>query len=195
MIVNYAFKLNDMEKTRGLAEHIYYEETEGSQGAALAVIDAQAEIDALPDLMIGLWEMEEYGYSREEMLPLTKETALELFDRDLPVYQLHEDGSETLIRERRQVTEYEGIFGIEKADWENEKSLLALQEELSEYNMVDNVLNNGAGEKTQKEENRKAQDKPAAKPSLKARLAEKKAQVAGQGREQEENIKNKQREM
>ena len=41
----------------------------------------------------------------------------------------------------------------------------------------------------EKEENRKAQDKPAAKPSLKARLAEKKAQVAGQGREQEENIK------
>ncbi len=132
LIVNYAFKLNDMEKTRGLAEHIYYEETEGSQGAALALIDAQAEIDALPDPMIGLWEMEEYGYSREEMLPLTKETALELFDRDLPVYQLHEDGSETLIGERRQVTEYEGIFGIEKADWENEKSLLALHEELSE---------------------------------------------------------------
>ena len=138
LIVNYAFKLNDMEKTRGLAEHIYYEETEGSQGAALALIDAQAEIDALPDPMIGLWEMEEYGYSREGMLPLTKETALELFDRDLPVYQLHEDGSETLIGERRQVTEYEGIFGIEKSenpawlDWENEKSLLALQEELSE---------------------------------------------------------------
>ena len=74
---------------------------------------------------------------------------------------------------------------------------LAKIEEMEEqnYNMVDNVLNNGAGEKAQKEENRKAQDKPAAKPSLKARLAEKKAQVAGQGREQEENIKNKQREM
>ena len=85
-IVNYAFKLNDMEKTREFAEHIYYEATEGNQGAALAVIDAQAEIDALPDPMIGLWEMEEYGYLAEGMLPLTKETALELFDRDLPVY-------------------------------------------------------------------------------------------------------------
>jgi len=132
LIVNYAFKLNDMEKTRELAEHIYYEEAEGSQGAALAVIDAQAEIDALPDPMIGLWEMEEYGYLTEGMLPLTKETALELFDRDLPVYQLHKDGSETLIQGREQVTEYEGIFGIEKADWENEKSLRALQEELAE---------------------------------------------------------------
>ncbi len=100
LIVNYAFKLNDMEKTRELAERIYYEETEGNQGAALAVIDAQAEIDALPDPMIGLWEMEEYGYLTEGMLPLTKETALELFDRDLPVYQLHKDGSETLIQGR-----------------------------------------------------------------------------------------------
>ena len=72
---------------------------------------------------------------------------------------------------------------------------LAKIEEMEEqnYNMVDNVLNNGAGEKAQKEENKKAQEKPAAKPSLKARLAEKKAQAAGQGHE--ENIKNKQREM
>ena len=132
LIVNYAFKLDDMEKTKELAEHIYYKKIEGNQGAALAVIDAQAEIDALPDPMIGLWEMEEYGYLAEGMLPLTKETALELFDRDLPVYQLHKDGSETLIQGREQVTEYEGIFGIEKADWKNEKSLRALQEELAE---------------------------------------------------------------
>ena len=30
--------------------------------------------------MIGLSQMEEYGYTWEEMLPLTKETALEMFD-------------------------------------------------------------------------------------------------------------------
>ena len=63
--------------------------------------------------------------------------------------------------------------------------------------MVDNVLNNGAGEKAQKEENKKAQDKPAEKMSLKARLAEKKALVSGQGKDHEaqENNKNNQREM
>lgn len=114
MIVNYAYKLNDMEKTRELAEHIYYEETEGNQGAALAVIDAQAEIDALPDPMIGLSEMEDYGYTWNEMLPLTKERALELFEHDLPIYVLHEDGSETTVEDRTQITEHEGIFGIEK---------------------------------------------------------------------------------
>ncbi len=132
LIVNYAFKLNDMEKTRELAEHIYYEEAYGNQGAALAMIDAQAEIDALPDPMIGIAEMHEYGYTWEEMLPLTKETAMELFECDLPVYLLHEDGSETLIEGEEQITEYEGIFGIEKGDWENERAFRSMQEELAE---------------------------------------------------------------
>ena len=132
LIVNYAYKLNDMEKTRELAEHIYYEETEGNQGAALAVIDAQTEIDALPDPMIGLSEMEEYGYTWNEMLPLTQEKALELFDHDLPVYLLHEDGSETTVEDREQITGHKGIFGIEKGDWENERNFRSMQEELSE---------------------------------------------------------------
>ena len=132
LIVNYAFKLDDMEKTRELAEHIYYEKTEGNQGAALAVIDAQAEIDALPDPLIGLSEMVEYGYTWGEMLPLTQEKALELFDHDLPVYLLHEDGSETTVTDRKQITGHEGIFGIEKGDWENEKNLRAMLGELEE---------------------------------------------------------------
>ena len=76
---------------------------------------------------------------------------------------------------------------------------LAKIEEMEEqnYNMVDNVLNNGAGEKAQKEENKKEQERPAARTSLKARLAEKKALVSGQGKDHEaqENNKNNQREM
>jgi hypothetical protein len=76
---------------------------------------------------------------------------------------------------------------------------LAKIEEMEEqnYNMVDNVLNNGAGEKAQKEENKKEQVRPAARTSLKARLAEKKAQVAGSGQDHDaqENAKKNQREV
>jgi len=59
------------------------------------------------------------------------------------------------------------------------------------------VLNNGAGEKAQKEENKREQECPAGKTSLKARLAEKKALVSGQGKghEAKENEKKNQREM
>lgn len=132
LIVNYAFKLGDMEKTRELEEHIYAQETEGNQDVALAMIDAQAEIDALPDTMVGISEMQEYGYTWNEMLPLTKERALELFDHDLPVYLLHEDGSESTVNDRKQITEHEGMFGIEKGNWQNERKLRLMQEQLED---------------------------------------------------------------
>ena len=75
---------------------------------------------------------------------------------------------------------------------------LAKIEEMEEqnYNMIDNVLNNGA-EKAQREANKKNQEQAAVKVSLKARLAEKKAQVVGSGQEHEvqENTKKNQREI
>ena len=132
LIVNYGYKLDDYEKTKELADMLAYRIENEPANAALTVIDAQAEIDALPDGMIGLSEMHGYGYTWEEMLPLTKETALELFDRDLAVYQLHKDGSETLIEDKEQITGHEGIFGIEKSDWENERELRSMQAELAE---------------------------------------------------------------
>lgn len=132
LIVNYAYKLGDMEKTRELAEHIYAQEVDGNQDVALAMIDAQAEIDALPDSMVSISEMQEYGYTWNEMFPLTQERAIELFDHDLPVYLLHTDGSETTVSDRKQITEHDGMCGIEKGDWLNERKLQMMQEELSE---------------------------------------------------------------
>ena len=132
LIVNYAYKLSNVEKTRELAEHIYAQEVDGNQDVALAMVDAQAEIDALPDSMVGISEMQEYGYTWNEMLPLTQERALELFDHDLPVYLLHTDGSETTVSDRKQIIEHDGMCGIEKGDWQNERKLLMMQEELTE---------------------------------------------------------------
>ena len=134
LIVNYAYKLSNVEKTRELAEHIYAQEVDGNQDVALAMIDAQAEIDALPDSMVGISEMQEYGYTWIEMLPLTQERALELFDHDLPVYLLHTDGSESTVADRKQILEHDGMCGIEKGDWQNERKLLMMQEELTESN-------------------------------------------------------------
>ena len=139
LIVNYAYKLDDMNKTRELAEKLAYQLEYAQQDVGLTIIDAQTEIESLPDSMIGLSEMREYGYTWNEMLPLTQEKALELFDHDLPVYLLHNDGSETTVEDRKQITEHEGIFGIEKGDWENERKLRSMQAELS-----DNQINKEA---------------------------------------------------
>lgn len=100
LIVNYAYKLDDMNKTRNLAEKLAYQLEYAQQDVGLTIIDAQTEIESLPDSMIGLSEMREYGYTWNEMLPLMQEKALELFVHDLPVYLLHNDGSETTVEDR-----------------------------------------------------------------------------------------------
>ena len=61
LIVNYAYKLDDMDKTRELAERLAYQIENEPVNEPLTVIDARAEINALPDPMIGLSEMREYG--------------------------------------------------------------------------------------------------------------------------------------
>lgn len=83
-----------------------------------------------------------------------------------------------------KLTEYKPLAKIEEAEEQN-------------YNMIDNVLNNGVGEKAQREENKRMEEKPTVRLSLKSRLAEKKSQVEGQSKEHDvqENEKKSQREM
>ena len=139
LIVNYAYKLDDMNKTRELAEKLAYREQYAQQDVALTIIDAKAEIDALPDPMIGLSEMREYGYQWNEMLPLTQEKALELFEHDLHVYLLHTDGAESLAESRERIEEHEGIFGVEKETWnkalkqQTKITLILMDEQEREY--------------------------------------------------------------
>ena len=139
LIVNYAYKLDDMNKTRELAEKLAYREQYAQQDVALTIIDAKAEIDALPDPMIGLSEMREYGYQWDEMLPLTQEKALGLFEHDLPVYLLHTDGAESLAESRERIEEHEGIFGVEKETWnkalkqQTKITLILMDEQEREY--------------------------------------------------------------
>lgn len=88
------------------------------------------------------------------------------------------------------------------------KPLAKIEEQ--NYNMIDNVPNNGAGEKGQKEEipsgytmmpcgvnkeNKKRQEKPAGRVSLKERLAQKQEIVSGKGNERQKNKEKNQREM
>ena len=116
-------KTDDFDKTKALAEKLALMEDKGLAGVGKVMAEAQAEIDDLPDPMIGLCEMHDYGYDWSEMLPLTKDRALELWDDDFPIYLLHVDGSETMADDREEIEEHGGIFGIEKEDWMRERSL------------------------------------------------------------------------
>ncbi len=178
--------------------------------------DMKIEGDISEDLEAKLWEKRIPDLTPAEQLAVEIDRFIYSYDTN-GYYDNHQSMTENV----SEISELLGQGDVEHlTEWLNEviaaettpeETLRAneLLEKLAEYkplakieemeeqnfNMVDNILNNGAGEKAQKEENKKAQDKPDAKLSLKARLAEKKAKVAGQGSEQEENIKNKQMEI
>lgn len=96
------------------------------QNAAIAIeppvqeADAPA-VDVLPDPAISVEARNAYGYTDDEMLPLTKERAMELFERDVPVYLLYEDNTEGMAFDQTEILNHDGIFGIDRTDWESVK--------------------------------------------------------------------------
>lgn len=106
---------------------------------------SQMSVD-LPDPNITLADMNAYGYSYENMLPLTKDVAQKLFDMDAAVYMLHYDNTESIVLYTSEIEGFDGIFGIEKADWEAVKDNYLKNAEMSiedDYDMIDGIVNNG----------------------------------------------------
>lgn len=71
----------------------------------------------LPDPAISIETMNAYGYVSDDMLPLTKERAAELFAQDAIVYMLLEGNTEQMVIEPEDITYHTGMFGITRDDW------------------------------------------------------------------------------
>lgn len=129
------------------------------------------DIDKIPDPNITLADMNSYGYSYENMLPLTQETAEKLFNMDAAVYMLHYDDTEALVIDASEIKNFNGIFGIEKADWEKVKdnylknAEMAVEDDYNTYRQegrtsearllqgkstecIDGIINNGDNRST-----------------------------------------------
>ena len=82
----------------------------------------------VPDPAISVESMNTYGYTDADMLPLTKERALELMERDVTVYMLHTDNTEAMAFEADEIRSFDGIFGVEASEWETVKDRFAPQD-------------------------------------------------------------------
>lgn len=65
---------------------------------------------------ISVEERDAYGYTYDEMMPLTQNGALQLYDH-APIFLLYGDDTESQANDRTEILEHDGIFGIEAADW------------------------------------------------------------------------------
>ena len=71
-----------------------------------------------PDELVSTPDMQEYGYSYDGMLPVTRERALELDAAGLTVYVLHEDNTESMVFDPQEIMEHGGLFGVDREEWE-----------------------------------------------------------------------------
>ena len=72
----------------------------------------------MPDPSMSVEAMNAYGYTDSDMLPLSKERALELFERDVPIYILYEGNTEAMAFEAEDIVLFSGCFGITREDWD-----------------------------------------------------------------------------
>ncbi len=72
----------------------------------------------MPDPSMSIEAMNAYGYTDSDMLPLSKERALELFERDVPIYMLYEGNTEAMAFETEDIVLFSGCFGITREDWD-----------------------------------------------------------------------------
>ena len=72
----------------------------------------------MPDPTLTVDDMRSYGYLDSDMLPLSKDRALELLEHDITVYMLHPDNAEEMVFEAEDIIKHDGMFGITQPDWD-----------------------------------------------------------------------------
>lgn len=74
-----------------------------------------------PDASIGISGMRRYGYGWDGMLPINnKEIVKDIFDTcDITVYALYSDGTEAEVDSKAAISSHDGLFGVDKTDWNN----------------------------------------------------------------------------
>ena len=118
LIVNFAYKLDDRVATEELANNLAAAvAAENTEEINRLMWEAEEKIESLPDGMIGLSEMHEYGYLKDDVLPLTKEGAREWHRLGERIYPLFQDGTAGDFASQEEIEQHDGIFGIKADAW------------------------------------------------------------------------------
>ena len=70
-----------------------------------------------PDPYVSQMELQAFGYTAPDMLPISTDFALELMERDVTVYMLHSDNTEAMAFDSEDLAMHIGMFGITTEDW------------------------------------------------------------------------------
>lgn len=70
-----------------------------------------------PDPYVTQQDLVSFGYTAPDMLPISTDFALELMERDVPVYMLKADNTEEMAFDSEDLAMHVGMFGVTTQDW------------------------------------------------------------------------------
>ena len=82
----------------------------------------------MPDSELTVSDLEACGYLDGDMLPLSKDRALELFEQDLTVYMI-EDGGAGMAFDTDEIQTHSGLFAVSREEWEDSRDFAVALED------------------------------------------------------------------
>lgn len=82
----------------------------------------------MPDSDLTVVDLEACGYLDGDLLPLSKDRAMELFKQDLTVYMI-EDGGASMAFDMDEIQAHNGLFAVSREEWEDSRDFAAALED------------------------------------------------------------------
>ncbi len=98
----------------------------------------------MPDPAMSIEARNAYGYTDDDMLPLSRERAIELYEKDISVYMLYEDNGAGMAFDREDIENHTGIFGISREEWDVNRDDLVLAKGNEQQKLADRFFGNHA---------------------------------------------------
>ena len=73
----------------------------------------------MPDPTLTMQDMESYGYTDGDMLPLSRERAVALFEQDVSVYMLLGGNGAGMVFDREDIDAHAGMFAVSREEWDD----------------------------------------------------------------------------
>ena len=127
----------------------------GFDDDTLRLLDLEVkEVPEMPDPVLSVQDMKDYGYAWAGVLPAGQEAAEKALEKGCEVYRLYSDNTEGLCVDAKEIANHAakgGMLGISKESWmaalEKENYLKAAEMSMEDdYGMIDGIINNGPKE-------------------------------------------------
>ena len=89
---------------------------------------AMSQSEPMPDPTITPSDRDAFGYTVEDILPLKADRAMKLFNNDHTIFLLYPDNTEAMVFEVAEIEVNDGIFGIERDEWQNSQEYKDLEQ-------------------------------------------------------------------